>query len=77
MTDASEIESEASAGALAGPTVMRPDEMITIALEARQWNVVLDAVYSAPYRAVADIIAVMQKQFAAHPPRRQPNGKAD
>ncbi len=36
---------------------------VTIVLEARQWNDVLDALHSAPFRQAAPIIQEVIKQF--------------
>lgn len=47
------------------PEPIAAEAVLTARLEAREWNIVLDALQNAPYRLVAPIIERLHRQLAS------------
>jgi len=56
------------------PTPIPATAMLSVQLEAQQWNAVLAALSDAPYRIAAPLIQAMSEQLQTQTLPRQGNG---
>jgi hypothetical protein len=61
---------------MTGPQPVQADAMLTIVLQAQQWNMVLQALSEAPYKIAAPLVQAIGEQLQRQtgPLGPQPNG---
>jgi hypothetical protein len=56
---------------------LEPSDFVSITLEARQWNLIIEVLHDVPYRVAAPLIQAIGQQAAASAAPPPPEGPTD